>query len=78
MPAVIRAMAPVRLTVVRDDLEAEVVCGFLRNEGIACWHRKTDVAAAISQTGSFSMAGPTEILVAETDLDAARQLLPPQ
>lgn len=47
-----------------------------RSHGIACNHRKTDSAAAIgAESGGFAMAGPTEVLVQERDLDAARTLL---
>ncbi len=67
-------VAVVRLTVVPNDLEAEVVCGLLRNNGIRCFHRKSDMAAGIGD-GSYVMAGPTEILVADTDLVEARDLL---
>jgi hypothetical protein len=65
----------VRLTVVANEMEAEMVCGLLRSNGIACSYRKTDMAAAIAQ-GRGSMTGPTEILVGEPDLGAARKLLP--
>ena len=34
-----------RLTVVRDEIEAETICGLLRTEGIACDHRQTDMGA---------------------------------
>jgi hypothetical protein len=67
----------VRLTVVADEVEAELLCGLLRTNGIACSFRRTDVAAAIgAYSGGFAMAGPTEVLVNREDLDAARRLLP--
>jgi putative signal transducing protein len=69
-------VSAVRLTVVGNEMEAEVVCGLLRSNGIPCFQRKSDRAGAISASGGFSMAGPTEILVDEADLDAARKLLP--
>jgi hypothetical protein len=66
----------VRLTVVPDEMQAEVVCGLLRANGIACSYRKTDSAAAIgAYGGGFAIAGPTEILVSEDDLAAARKVL---
>jgi hypothetical protein len=66
----------VTLTVVRDEMEAEMLCGLLRSNGISCTYRKTNTAAAISaESGGFAMAGPTEVLVHEPDLDAARRLL---
>ena len=52
-------MAVVRLTVVSNELEAEVVCGLLRSNGIRCNHRRTDMAAPIAEYGGVGMAGPT-------------------
>jgi hypothetical protein len=70
------AVNVVRLTVVADDLQAEVVCGLLRSNGIRCMHHKSGFGAAISaESGGVTIAGPTEILVDETDLQAARNLL---
>jgi len=70
-------MAPVRLTVVSDEMEAEALCGRLRANGVECGYRKTDTAAAISAYGGgFALAGPTEVLVDKRDLDRARKLLP--
>jgi hypothetical protein len=66
----------VRLTIVPDEMQAEVVCGLLRANGIACSYRKTDTAAAIgTYGGGYAIAGPTEILVNPADLDAAKKLL---
>jgi hypothetical protein len=63
--------------VVVDEMEAEALCGLLRVNGIACSYRKTDISAAIgTYRGGFAIAGPTEVLVNERDLDAARNLLP--
>jgi hypothetical protein len=63
----------VRLTIVRDEIEAEILCGLLRSSGIECAFRRTDVAAgAWEGTG---VAGPTEVLVGARDLAAARALL---
>ena len=64
-----------RLTVVRDEIEAETICGLLRTEGIACEHRQTDMGAgAWEATGS---GGPREILVAPSNLERARELIKP-
>lgn len=64
------------LTVVGDEMEAEALCGLLRTNGIKCNYRRTDMSAgAGTYGGGFAMAGPTEVLVDETDLDAARKLL---
>ena len=69
-------MSAVKLTVVHDELEAEALCGLLRANGIACFYRKTNVAGAIgAESGGFAIAGPTEVLVSEHDLDAAQELL---
>jgi len=69
-------VAAVRLTVVPDEMQAEVLCGRLRASGIECGYRKTDSAAAISAAGGgFAIAGPTEVLVDERDLERAKRLL---
>ena len=69
-------MDPVRLTVMSDEMAAEVLCGRLRANGIRCAYRKTDAAAAISAYGGgFAMAGPTEVLVDAKDLKDALKLL---
>jgi hypothetical protein len=63
----------VRLTVVPDEGAAEALCGFLRTEGIDCFYRETDSAAGVF--GGMTFAGWREILVAEDDLERARELL---
>jgi hypothetical protein len=65
----------VTLTVVRDELEAEMVCGKLRANGIACSYRKTDFAAG-AWTGSLASGGPIAVLVEGKDITAARRLIP--
>jgi hypothetical protein len=37
---------PVVVAVVANEVEAEIACGLLRTEGIRCFHRLTDIAAA--------------------------------
>ena len=70
-------MEPVRLTLVGNEMEAEILCGALRANGIECMYRKSDPAAAISAlSGGFAIGGPTEVLVHQEDLEAARKLLP--
>ena len=64
---------PVVLKVVSDEPEAEVVCGLLRSAGIECGYRDTE--ALDSPLEDFTAAGPREILVHGSDLDAARALL---
>ncbi len=66
------------LVVVGDEMEAEAVCGLLRTNGIKCAYRRTDRSAAVgTYGGGFAIAGPTDVLVDESDLDAARKLLKP-
>jgi len=64
------------LTVVSGTSEAEVLCGLLRSEGIKCAYRDTD--AIDSSLEDFMAAGAQEILVQESDLEAAKELLPEQ
>ncbi|RDI74145.1 hypothetical protein Gocc_2242 [Gaiella occulta] len=65
---------PVRVTVVPNEVAADLVCSFLRAEGIRCAHRITDIGAG-AWDGVPSAAGPREVLVDPADLDAARQAL---
>jgi hypothetical protein len=64
----------VTLTVVGNEMEADMVCGMLRANGIECFHRKADTAGE----GIYgeTIAGPTEVMVEEDDLADARELLP--
>ena len=59
--------------VVSSQSEAEVVCGLLRSAGIECAHRDTD--AIDSPLEDFIASGAQEILVHESDLEAAKELL---
>ena len=68
-------MSLVRLTVVANEVDAELVCGLLRSNGIACAFLSTDTAAG-ARDGAAGPVGPREIVVDEADLDAARELLP--
>ena len=52
--------------------EADVLCSFLRTNGIECSERVADVSAA---RGGSSFGGWREILVRADDLEAARELL---
>jgi Putative prokaryotic signal transducing protein len=61
------------LTVVSGEPEADVVCGLLRSAGIDCAYRDTD--SIDSSLEEFTAAGPREILVRASDLDAARELI---
>jgi Putative prokaryotic signal transducing protein len=64
---------PVVVTVVADETEAELVCGLLRSAGLECGYRDTE--ALDSPLEDFTAAGPREVFVRETDLEAARALL---
>jgi len=61
------------VTVVSDWPEADVVCGLLRSAGIDCFYRDTE--AIDSSLEDFTAAGPREIVVQESDVEAARALL---
>jgi hypothetical protein len=61
------------LTVVSDEPEAQILCGLLETAGIDCSYRDTE--AIDSPLEDFTAAGPREIVVRETDLEAARALL---
>ena len=67
-------MALTRLTVVHDEMEAEMLCGMLRANGVACSYRWTDPGAG-AWTGGVAPGGPMEILVDEKDLASAQELL---
>jgi hypothetical protein len=69
-------MSAVTLTVVGDEMEAEIVCGMLRTNGIKCAHRRSNMSAgAGTYGGGFAIGGPTEVLVGEDQIGAARKLL---
>ena len=63
----------VAVTTVSDEVEAEVVCGLLRSAGIECAHRVSDEMD--SPLHGIASDGPREILVHETELEAARAVL---
>lgn len=63
----------VRLTVVRNEGEAEILCQMLRAEGIRCFHRVTDMTA---EAALMTFGGWREILVDKLDHARARELLP--
>jgi len=61
------------LTVVSGEPEAEILCGLLETNGIECAYR--DTAAIDDPYEDFTESGPREILVRESDLEAARELI---
>jgi putative signal transducing protein len=63
----------VRLTTVSGEMEAETVCGLLRSAGIECGHRVTEETDSLLE--GIASDGPREILVQESDLEAAGALL---
>ena len=63
----------VGLTVVGNDVEAELVCGLLRNAGIKCGHRPSDASGGPWE--ALATGGPREVLVAPADLEKAREIL---
>jgi hypothetical protein len=73
-------VALVTLTTVANEIEAEMLCGELRANGIACSQRNASIGGTLygdAVAGAmFGQASPTEILVEEAQLDAARKLLP--
>lgn len=62
------------VTVVPNEISADLVCSFLRAEGILCNHRITNIGAG-AWDGVPSAAGPREVLVAKADLGEAQRLL---
>ena len=64
----------VPLTTVPTEVEAEMVCGLLRSAGIQCGYRVTE--ATDSVLDGYLPDGPHVILVHESDVSAARALLP--
>jgi Putative prokaryotic signal transducing protein len=63
----------VPVTTVSDEIEAEVVCGLLRSAGIECGHRVTE--ATDSPLEGIAADGPREVLVHESELEAAKAVL---
>jgi hypothetical protein len=65
---------PVRVTIAPNEIAADLICSFLRAEGIRCAHRITNIGAG-GWDGVPNAAGPREVLVDPADLDAAREAL---
>ena len=65
----------VRLTVVPDEGEAEILCRMLRAEGIRCTHYRTNASSG-GADASTSFGGWREVVVLADDLDRATALLP--
>jgi Putative prokaryotic signal transducing protein len=65
--------AAVVVKVVASETEADIVCQLLRTAGIECGYRDTE--AIDLSLEEFTAAGPREILVHPSDLEAARAAL---
>jgi hypothetical protein len=63
----------VRLTIVHDELEAELLCSRLREEGIECAHRQTDWSAAVGR--GLPSGLPCEVVVQAADLAKAQRIV---
>jgi hypothetical protein len=61
------------VTVVASEPEADIVCGLLRSAGIECAYRDTEEIDTPLE--DFISAGRQEILVRESDLEAAKELI---
>jgi hypothetical protein len=64
----------VRLTIVSNETEAELIRNLLATEGIESMQRPTDFAAGALD--GWAAGGAREILVRSSDLEAARELIP--
>jgi hypothetical protein len=65
---------PVRVTFVPNEIAADLVCTFLRAEGIRCGHRVTNMGAG-GWDGVPNAGGAREVLVDPADLEVAREAL---
>lgn len=65
-------MPLVRLTLVANPVESELIRSLLKTEGIESMRRQTDFGAGTMD--GFS-GGQQEILVEEKDVEAARELI---
>ena len=63
----------VRLTVVANETEAEIVRQLLETDGIESLHRMLDFAAGAWD--GWAVAGAREIVIHARDLERARELL---
>ena len=66
----------VRLTVVSNEIEAEVIRSLLRTEGIESTQHRTDYGAG--STDAMGSGGPREVLVRAEDLETATALIAEQ
>jgi len=64
-------LAPVH--VAANEIEAEIVCSYLRDCGIPCTHRRRGLSAV--RRVALDIGGKREVMVEERDLDDAREAL---
>ena len=64
-----------RLTIVPDELQAEMVRSLLEQHGISCVVRRAALGEVQWGAINVGMGGPREIIVGDEDLEAARGLL---
>jgi hypothetical protein len=73
-------MALVQLAVVATEMEADMLCGELRANGIECMHQAAgyvaDTFGSPVASATYGEAVQTAVLIDERDLDRARKLLP--
>jgi hypothetical protein len=63
----------VALTVVGTELEADMLCGLLRDAGIECMHGSTNMGAGALD--GMPTGGPREVMVRAEDAVRARKAL---
>jgi hypothetical protein len=63
----------VHLTVVPTEAEADLLCAFLRTEGIECDDRPTNLG--VGAMDGLPGGGPREIVVGEHELARAQEIL---
>jgi hypothetical protein len=66
-------MGVVRLALVPNVYEAEIIAALLRTEGITSEQRPTNLA--VGMMDGMSGGGPLEIMVREEDFERAHELL---
>jgi hypothetical protein len=62
-----------RVTVVRNETEAEMVCALLRTAGLRSLHRQTNAGAGFGD--GMPQTGAHEVLVEADELERAREAL---
>jgi hypothetical protein len=63
----------IALTVVGTELEADMLCGLLRDAGIECMHSSTNMGAGALD--GVPTGGPREVMVRAEDVVRAREAL---